>query len=149
MRTLRFHVADYAVFGLTLVFSIAIGVYHAVISKPATTKEYLLASRKMMSIPVALSLLASFMSGITILGVPSEIYTFGLQYWLVIVSYLILFPSVALIFVPTLYNLGLTSSYEVNFYCWFSDGLNYRYPILMSNMLVSANSESTFHSFSI
>lgn len=113
MRSLRFHAADYAVFGLTLVFSIAIGIYHAVISKPSTTKEYLLASRKMMSVPVALSLLASFMSGITILGVPSEIYTFGIQYWLVIASYILLFPSVALIFVPTLYELDLTSSYEV------------------------------------
>lgn len=113
MSTLRFHAADYAVFGLTLVLSVAVGIYHAVISKPSTTKEYLLASRKMMSIPVALSLLASFMSGITILGVPSEIYTFGLQYWLVVVSYILLFPSVALIFVPTLYDLGLTSSYEV------------------------------------
>lgn len=112
MSTLRFHVADYAVFGLTLIFSMAVGIYHAVVSKPSTTKEYLLASRKMMSIPVALSLLASFMSGITILGVPSEIYTFGIQYWLVVVSYIILFPTVALVFVPTLYELDLTSSYE-------------------------------------
>ena len=114
MSTLRFHVADYAVFGLTLIFSMAVGIYHAVVSKPSTTKEYLLASREMMSIPVALSLLASFMSGITILGVPSEIYTFGIQYWLVVVSYIILFPTVALVFVPTLYELDLTSSYEVN-----------------------------------
>lgn len=111
---LRFHVADYIVFGLTLILSMATGIYHAVVSKPATTKEYLLANRKMMSLPVALSLLASFMSGITILGVPSEIYTFGTQYWLVVTSYVILFPAVALIFVPTFYELGLTSSYEVN-----------------------------------
>ncbi|XP_046853623.1 sodium-dependent multivitamin transporter-like [Xenia sp. Carnegie-2017] len=109
---LRFHVADYIVFGLTLILSMATGIYHAVVSKPATTKEYLLANRKMMSLPVALSLLASFMSGITILGVPSEIYTFGTQYWLVVTSYVILFPAVALIFVPTFYELGLTSSYE-------------------------------------
>ena len=110
---LRFHVADYAVFGLTLMFSMAVGLYHGLVSKPSTTKEYLLANRKMMYIPVALSLLASFMSGITILGVPSEIYTFGIQYWLVVVSYIILFPTVALLFVPTLYELDLTSSYEV------------------------------------
>lgn len=114
MSILRFHMADYAVFGLTLIFSMAVGIYHAVVSKPSTTKEYLLANRKMMSIPVALSLLASFMSGITILGVPSEVYTFGLQYWLVVVSYIILFPTVALVFAPTLYELDLTSSYEVN-----------------------------------
>ena len=119
MTTLRFHVADYAVFGVTLALSVVVGIYHALMSKSTTTKEYLLASRKMMSIPVALSLLASFMSGITILGVPSEIYTYGIQYWLVIVSYVILFPTVALIFVPTLYELDLTSSYEVQYIMFF------------------------------
>lgn len=113
MAPLRFHVADYAVFGVTLAFSMIVGIYHAVGGKQSTTKEYLLANRKMMSIPVSLSLLASFMSGITILGVPSEIYRFGVQYWLVILSYTILFPSVALIFVPILYGLNITSSYEV------------------------------------
>lgn len=112
MAPLRFHVADYAVFGLTLAFSIIIGIYHAVGGKQSTTKAYLLANRKMMSVPVALSLLASFMSGITILGVPSEIYRFGIQYWLVVLSYTILFPSVALVFAPILYELELTSSYE-------------------------------------
>ena len=113
MAPLRFHVADYAVFGLTLAFSIIIGIYHAVGGKQSTTKAYLLANRKMMSVPVALSLLASFMSGITILGVPSEIYRFGIQYWLVVLSCTILFPSVALVFAPILYELELTSSYEV------------------------------------
>ena len=92
--------------------SAGIGVYHAVVSKQSTTREYLLANRKMLSLPVAMSLLASFMSGITILGVPSEIYTYGIQYGLLVVSEILYFPTVALIFVPTLYELGLTSSYE-------------------------------------
>ena len=114
MSSIRFHVADYVVFGLTLLVSAGIGVYHAVVSKPSTTTEYLLGSRKMMSIPVALSLLASFMSGVTILGVPSEIYTFGVQYGLMMLAYTLLYPTVALVFVPTIYDLGLTSSYEVS-----------------------------------
>ena len=119
MASLRFHVADYAVFGVTLVLSMIIGIYHAVVSKSTTTNEYLLANRKMMSIPVALSLLASFVSGVTILGVPSEIYTFGIQYALNVLGGIIVYPTVALIFVPTFYELGLTSSYEVNvlFFC--------------------------------
>ena len=113
MSNLRFHYADYIVFGATLMISAGIGVYHAVASKQSTTTEYLLANRKMLSLPVAMSLLASFMSGITILGVPSEIYTYGIQYGLLVVSEILYFPAVALIFVPTLYELGLTSSYEV------------------------------------
>ena len=98
---MQFGTVDFAVFGVMLLLSAAIGIYHAFTGgKQRTTKEFLFANRGMMGIPVALSLLASFMSAITILGVPSEIYTYGTQYWLIIASYVILFPSVALIFVP-------------------------------------------------
>lgn len=110
----RFDTWDYIVFAVMLLLSTAIGVYHAVTGgKQRTTKQYLLANRGMMGIPVAISLLASFMSAITILGVPAEIYTFGTQYWLIVASYVILFPAVAMVFVPVFRSLEITSSYEV------------------------------------
>ena len=94
METVRFGKVDFAVFGIMLLQSTAIGIYHALAGgKQRTTKEFLFANRGMMAIPVALSLIASFMSAITILGVPTEIYIYSTQYWL-------LFPSVALFFVP-------------------------------------------------
>ena len=111
----QFGTVDFAVFGVMLLLSAAIGIYHAFTGgKQRTTKEFLFANRGMMGIPVALSLLASFMSAITILGVPSEIYIFGTQYWLIIASYVILFPSVALIFVPVFRAVEISSSYEVS-----------------------------------
>lgn len=112
---MQFGTVDFAVFGVMLFLSTCIGIYHAFTGgKQRTTKEFLFANRGMMGIPVALSLLASFMSAITILGVPSEIYIFGTQYWLIIASYLILFPSVALIFVPVFRAVDISSSYEVS-----------------------------------
>ena len=112
---MQFGTVDFAVFGVMLLLSTIIGIYHAFTGgRQRTTKEFLFANRGMMSIPVALSLLASFMSAITILGVPSEIYIFGTQYWLIIASYLILFPSVALIFVPVFRAVDISSSYEVS-----------------------------------
>ena len=112
---MQFGTVDFAVFGVMLLLSTIIGIYHAFTGgRQRTTKEFLFANRGMMSIPVALSLLASFMSAITILGVPSEIYIFGTQYWLIIASYLILFPSVALIFVPVFRAVEISSSYEVS-----------------------------------
>ncbi|KAL9963406.1 hypothetical protein ACROYT_G026916 [Oculina patagonica] len=109
----QFGTVDFAVFGVMLLLSTFIGIYHAFTGgKQRTTKEFLFANRGMMAIPVALSLLASFMSAITILGVPSEIYIFGTQYWLIIASYVILFPSVALIFVPVFRAVDISSSYE-------------------------------------
>ena len=110
----RFSSVDYAVFTIMLFISVAIGVYYALTGgKQKTTAEFLLANRKMMAVPVGLSLLASFMSAITILGVPAEIYTFGTQYWMIIASYVILFPVVALVFVPVFRAVDITSVYEV------------------------------------
>ena len=114
----RFGAVDFTVFAVMLLLSAFIGIYHAFTGgRQRTTKEFLFANRGMMGIPVALSLLASFMSAITILGVPSEIYIHGTQYWLIIASYVILFPAVALVFVPVFRAVEISSSYEVGSRC--------------------------------
>ena len=110
---MQFGRVDFAVFGIMLFLSTAIGIYHALTEgKRRTTKEFLFANRGMIAIPVTLSLIASFMSAITILGVPAEIH--GTQCWLIIASYVILFPSVALVFVPVFRAVDISSSYEVS-----------------------------------
>lgn len=64
-----FVAADYVVFAAVLIISLGIGVYYAWAgSKNQTTSEFLMASRSMGTLPVSLSLLASFMSAITLLG---------------------------------------------------------------------------------
>ena len=115
VEIVQFGRVDFAVFGIMLFLSTAIGIYHALTEgKRRTTKEFLFANRGMIAIPVTLSLIASFMSAITILGVPAEIYIYGTQYWLIIASYVILFPSVALVFVPVFRAVDISSSYEVS-----------------------------------
>lgn len=66
-------------------------------------------------IPVAFSLMASFMSAITILGVSSENYTYGIQFVIINISYGIFTPVAAYLFLPVFFNLQATSAYEVNF----------------------------------
>ena len=115
VEIVQFGRVDFAVFGIMLFLSTAIGIYHALTEgKRRTTKEFLFANRGMIAIPVTLSLIASFMSAITILGVPAEIYIYGTQCWLIIASYVILFPSVALVFVPVFRAVDTSSSYEVS-----------------------------------
>ncbi len=55
---------DYVVFSLVLALSAAIGIFYGCTGgKQKTTQEFLMADRQMTVLPVALSLLASFMSG--------------------------------------------------------------------------------------
>lgn len=75
--------------------------------------EYLLGSRKMKAFPVAMSLVASYISGVTMLGTPSEIYNYGTQYWLIIVPIILMGITVCTVFLPVFSSLGVGSSYEV------------------------------------
>lgn len=112
----KFHWADYLVFSLLLVVSAGIGVYHACTGgHQSTTKEFLLADKKMNIIPVTMSMLASFLSAITLMGNPAEIYNYGTQFLMIGVSYLLVMPAAAHLYIPIFYNLNLTSAYEVRY----------------------------------
>ena len=69
--------------------------------------------RSMSNVPVAMSVFASFMSPIAIIGTPAEVYTFGFQYWMQSLTSFISVPVMTWVFPPEFYNLRLTSSYEV------------------------------------
>ncbi|XP_053690514.1 sodium-coupled monocarboxylate transporter 1-like isoform X2 [Sabethes cyaneus] len=78
----------------------------------STMDEYLLGSRKLKTFPVAMSLVAGYISGVTILGTPAEIYNFGTQYWLIIIPILLMGVAVCTIYLPVFCSLKLNSSYE-------------------------------------
>ncbi len=53
------------------------------------------------------------MSAITLLGTPAEMYTQGTQYCLLVLSYPFVMYTTANWYMPVLYNLGVSTSYEV------------------------------------
>lgn len=136
-----FHGIDYAVFGAMLVFSASVGIYFGYCNKSKSKKrnsiqrqrvsdeafadkkttdfgsksmlEYLLGSRKLKSFPVAMSLVASYISGVTVLGTPAEIYNFGTQYWLIILPIFLMGFVVSYVYLPVFCSLKVGSSYEV------------------------------------
>lgn len=57
--------------------------------------------------------MASFMSSITLLGVSSEIYLFGIQFVVINFAYGIATPIAANLFLPVFYKLQAASAYEV------------------------------------
>ncbi|KRX53050.1 Sodium-coupled monocarboxylate transporter 2 [Trichinella sp. T9] len=108
-----FTIVDYVIFVISLLIPAAIGIYYACVgSSRKTAREVLIGSSKLGIVPVALALIATYMSAISILGFPVEIYQYGTMILWYEVAYLIVFPSVAFIFLPVMYPLKLTSVYE-------------------------------------
>lgn len=108
---------DYIVFGITLAASVAVGVYYGCCGKKQRTlEEYLMGGRKLSCLPVALSLLVTFQSGISLLGTPVEIYYYGTQISMGVIGLAIGYAIVAIFIVPVFYPLKLTSSYEVSLF---------------------------------
>ena len=55
----------------------------------------------------------SFMSAITLLGTPQEIYRFGTQYIVLVLSYPLVMGSAAHFYLPVFWKLKVSTSYEV------------------------------------
>lgn len=109
-----FSAVNYVLFGITLAVSAFIGLFYAIKDRNnVNTKEFLLAGGKMNPIPVALSILASFMSAITLLGTPAEMYNYTTMYFYIGLGYLLVVAVAAHIFIPVFFRLRVTSAYEV------------------------------------
>lgn len=108
-----FGVWDYVVFVAMLMVSAGIGIYYRFSGgKQKTTTEYLLADRNMSIWPVSFSLMASFMSAITLLGVSNENYQFGTQFVVINFSYGLATPIAAYLFLPVFFKLQACSAYQ-------------------------------------
>ncbi|KAM9467819.1 sodium-coupled monocarboxylate transporter 1 [Clarias gariepinus] len=104
---------DYVVFALMLVISAVIGVYYAFAQrKSQTTRDFLVAGQSMTAVPIALSLTASFMSAITVLATPVEVYLNGAIYVLSCLGFVLMVVISSEFFLPIFYRLGITSTYE-------------------------------------
>ncbi|XP_029719933.1 sodium-coupled monocarboxylate transporter 1 [Aedes albopictus] len=109
----RFSWPDYLVFVSMLFLCILIGIYFGFMQrKPSTESEYLMGGRTMLVFPIALSLIASFISGITLLGLPTEVYSFGIQYVYVSLGVITMGFVMGFIYLPVFHKLNITSTYE-------------------------------------
>lgn len=106
---------DYVVLTAMLCVSAGIGVYHAFAGGGQRTAEtFLLADRNMNPIPVAVSLVASFISAVTVLGTPAENYIHGIKFWYFSFAYVLAGLAVSRCFIPIFYTHEITSTNEVS-----------------------------------
>ncbi|KAM6437975.1 sodium-coupled monocarboxylate transporter 1-like [Liasis olivaceus] len=108
----RFTTLDYVIFSTMLLLSAIVGIFYAFGGVLKSHKDFLMADRNLSSWPVSFSLTTSFMSALTVLETPAEIYRFGSVYIIFALSYAIMVVISAEVFLPVFYRLGITSTYE-------------------------------------
>ena len=112
-----FQVADYVVCGVVISTSIGIGLYYAFSGgKQSTTLEYHLGNRNLNVIPVMLSLMVTSQSSILLIGVPAEVYLYGIMGMFGAFGFAFSYLIASRIVVPLVYPLKITSVNEVSKY---------------------------------
>ncbi|XP_055940966.1 putative sodium-dependent multivitamin transporter [Argiope bruennichi] len=106
-------ISDYVVIALVLGVSASIGLYFRFTGgRQKTLEEFLLAGRNMAIPPVAFSLLATYISAISLLGIPAETYLYGVRYSVCILGLLVGYLFCAYGCMPTYYDLNVSTTYE-------------------------------------
>ncbi|RLU26334.1 hypothetical protein DMN91_000128 [Ooceraea biroi] len=106
-------VVDYIVICVLMVISSGIGIYYWLTgNRQKSTEEYFVANKSMRVVPVAIGLMVSYLSAVSLLGVSSENYIHGTQYAVIIFSYGIATPFVAYFYLPVFFKLNATSVFE-------------------------------------
>ncbi|XP_006749640.1 sodium/iodide cotransporter [Leptonychotes weddellii] len=104
---------DYAVFALMLLVSTGIGLWVGLArGGQRSAEDFFTGGRRLAALPVGLSLAASFMSAVQVLGVPAEAYRYGFKFLWMCLGQLLNCLLTAQLFMPVFYRLGLTSTYQ-------------------------------------
>ncbi|CAH0720819.1 unnamed protein product, partial [Brenthis ino] len=108
-----FHWEDYSVLAVMLLISCGIGVFYGYFGEKQTTgDDFLLGGSSMGTFPMALSLAASFITAIELLGNPAEMYMAGGQFWMICLAFVLVVPVASHLYLPVFMRLRLTSCYE-------------------------------------
>ncbi|XP_061426775.1 sodium/iodide cotransporter-like isoform X1 [Lethenteron reissneri] len=104
---------DYCVFAVMLLVSTSIGIFYALRGGgQRTTGDFFMGGRHLSALPVGLSLSASFMSAVQVLGVPGEAYRYGAKFLQMCLGQSVNVFITAYVFLPVFYRLGITSTYQ-------------------------------------
>uniref|UniRef100_A0A8C1XUW0 Solute carrier family 5 member 5 n=1 Tax=Cyprinus carpio TaxID=7962 RepID=A0A8C1XUW0_CYPCA len=101
-----FCLVDYVVFAAMLGVSVGIGLFQSLRKTPghSNVDSFFTGGRGFSAVPVGLSLCASFMSAVQVLGVPSEAYLYGFKFLYMCLGQALNSLITAVLFVPVFYR---------------------------------------------
>ncbi|XP_075551565.1 sodium-coupled monocarboxylate transporter 1-like isoform X2 [Dermacentor variabilis] len=113
MAVPNFAALDYVVLVGFLALSAGIGVFVAWQDRrKKSSKHFLTGNRQLSWLPVSLSMMASYLSSIGILGQPSEVFLRGSTLWISAISSTMSILVAAFVFLPMYYKMDITSINE-------------------------------------
>ncbi|KAK8759657.1 hypothetical protein V5799_002711 [Amblyomma americanum] len=113
MAAAHFAVLDYVVLVVFLLLSAGIGVFFAWRDRRSNTnKQFLTGNKELGWLPVSMSMMASYLSSIGILGLPSEVFVHGSTLWMSVISTTGSILVAAFVFLPMYYKMDITSINE-------------------------------------
>uniref|UniRef100_A0A224Z6X6 Sodium/solute symporter n=1 Tax=Rhipicephalus zambeziensis TaxID=60191 RepID=A0A224Z6X6_9ACAR len=113
MAAPHFVALDYVVLMSFLALSAGIGVVVAWRDRRTkSNKHFLTGNRQLNWLPVSLSMMASYLSSIGILGQPSEVFLRGSTLWTSAISATVSITVAAFVFLPMYYKMDITSINE-------------------------------------
>lgn len=110
-------IADYSIILASLAISSLIGIlFRFAGDRQKTTNEYLLAGKNSRMFPVVMSTGVTTISGIALLGIPSEVYKYGSMsaFFVITMGFGMLLASYLII--PVYFQCEVSSIYEVCIY---------------------------------
>ncbi len=141
-----FGITDYILLGATLLVSLLIGLYYGYVNK-STNEELLVGGRNMSIFPVAASVMVTYLSAITIIGFPSEVYAHGSQIFLMHLVAAVGISTSPFIFVPFFYPMKLTSineylekRFDSKWIRWLASGIFILQQLILSGVVLYAPS---------
>ncbi|KAH9359911.1 hypothetical protein HPB48_013808 [Haemaphysalis longicornis] len=127
MDVLPLHIADYVLLVLLIIFGIGVGLYVSFVTRRSKVaavlsidrcleeqEEAFLGSRRLFVAPLSVSVFASALTSTTVVSFGALYYAYGFNTLWAIASIAVLTPAVAHTFVPVVYNLRITSVFQVS-----------------------------------
>ncbi|CAN7938166.1 unnamed protein product [Ixodes hexagonus] len=110
----QIHPAEFIVFGSLTTINLAIGLYFAMCNKhrDLSTEEVFLGGRSLGAIPLSLSVLATMVTAIGVVGFTTHFYAYGFHLLWACVPVLALVPFFGNVVIPIIYNLKVTSVFQ-------------------------------------
>lgn len=108
------HVAEYAVFGVLMATNVLVGLYFSLgrRAREAGASEAFLGGRSLGVVPLSLSVLASLVTAIGLVGFTAHFYRYGLHLLWASFTVFALVPFIGRVVVPVIYSLRVTSVFE-------------------------------------